>query len=43
MYDLENLLPFRDMQDVKVVDRCRRCGRELYARRGECGYCGRFR
>lgn len=36
------LLPFRDSQDVRPAAYCRRCGRELYAVDGDCGYCRRF-
>lgn len=38
----KELLPFRDSQDAKPVTYCRRCGREIYAKNGDCGYCRRF-
>ena len=42
MEEKGNLLPFRDPQDVPAVKFCCRCGREIYAPDGECGYCERF-
>lgn len=38
----QEILPFRDCQDVPVYARCGQCGRELYGRRDVCGYCQRF-
>lgn len=38
----DNLLPFRDPQDVPAAAACPRCGREVYAADGHCGYCERF-
>ncbi len=38
----ENLLPFEDEQAQKPHAFCSRCGRELYAREGQCLYCQRY-
>lgn len=38
----QELLPFRDSQDVPVYARCCRCGRELYSASDVCLYCLRF-
>lgn len=38
----QELMPFRDSQDIMVYDRCPVCGRELYGPEDVCGYCQRF-
>lgn len=38
----KDLLPFEDEQARKPVAFCDRCGREIYAREGQCLYCRRY-